>query len=171
MPGLAYATSHVIRVSAFRNPTNFAWRIRNPGMWNPEFSSTNTGFCLMIGILNSSFTDKESIIDYLIPESKSVLDNLTDGTRYSKYVPHSTVIYIQDTDQFVIHGHCLVSVLYVLYRLYSTNARLWPSFISDTYPKDQNFNSYSGYWNWEPFVSDRLANLSILIGCLREAIV
>ena len=91
---------------------------------NPEFSSTNTGFCLMIGILNSSFTVKESIIDYLIPESKSVLDNLTDGTRYSKYVPHSTVIYIQDTDQFVIHGHCLVSVLYVLYRLYYTNARL-----------------------------------------------
>ena len=78
----------------------------------------------MIGILNSSFTVKESIIDYLIPESKSVLDNLTDGTRYSKYVPHCTVIYIQDTDQFVIHGHCLVSVLYVLYRLYYTNARL-----------------------------------------------
>ena len=39
----------------------------------------------MIGILNSSFTDKESIIDYLIPESKSVLDNLTDGTRYRGY--------------------------------------------------------------------------------------
>ena len=33
-------------------------------------------------------------------------------------------------------------------------------------PKHQNFNSYSQYWNWEPFMSDQLANLSILTGCL-----
>ena len=65
---LSYCLTRAPRTRVCHALCNKDIRIPKSGkfcLWNPEFSSRNTGFCLMIGILNSSTTDKESVIDYL----------------------------------------------------------------------------------------------------------
>ena len=49
---------------------------RNPGLWNPEYSSRNkkSGIAVTTGIQNPSSTDKESRDQYWNPEVMEVME-------------------------------------------------------------------------------------------------
>ena len=69
----------------------FAYRIQNPGLWNPEKTTQGTVIPLTIGIWNLSSTNKEAGIQYWNLES--VLDCFTWGKNHYAIKPDNMQLY------------------------------------------------------------------------------
>ena len=68
---------------------NFACRMWNPGLWNPEFSNLQSGIALTIGIRNPSSTVPLT----KNPESKTVLEYLTWDASHNKFFVLKTILF------------------------------------------------------------------------------
>ena len=69
----------------------FAYRIQNPGLWNPENTTQGTVIPLTIGIWNLSSTDKEARIQSWNLEF--VLDCFTWGKNHYAIKPDNMQLY------------------------------------------------------------------------------